>query len=124
MDIYAFRAEVYVPKMPDLTGFDVEATDGHIGKIDETTMAAGATCLVVDTGFWIFGKKRMVPAGVVRAIDVDERKVHVAMTKDDIKGAPDYDEEHHRRDEPGYHDEVRGYYDAWGGTPTMEESGV
>ena len=65
MDIYAFRAEVYVPTMPDLTGFEVEATDGHIGKIDEATMADGATCLVVDTGFWIFGKKRMLPAGVV-----------------------------------------------------------
>jgi hypothetical protein len=124
MDIYAFRAEVYVPAMPDLTGFDVEATDGHIGKIDEATMAAGATCLVVDTGFWIFGKKRMLPAGVVRGIDVDEQKVFVAMTKDEVKGAPDYDEDHHRRNEREYHDEVRGYYDHWGGTPTPEESGV
>src|SRR4051812_46856436 len=88
MDIYAFRAEVYVPTMPDLTGFDVEATDGHIGKIDEATMAAGATCLVVDTGFWIFGHKRMLPGGVVRAVDVDERKVFVDMSKDEIKGAP------------------------------------
>jgi hypothetical protein len=62
MGIYTFRAEVFVPAMPDLTGYDVEATDGHIGKIDEATMAEGATCLVVDTGFWIFGKKRMLPA--------------------------------------------------------------
>ena len=124
MDIYAFRAEVLVPAMPDLTGFDVEATDGHIGKIDEATMADDATCLVVDTGFWIFGKKRMLPAGVVRGIDVDEQKVFVALTKDEVKGAPDYDEDHHRRDEREYHDEVRGYYDHWGGTPTPEESGV
>ena len=74
MGIYAFRAEVFVAAPPDLTGFDVEATDGHIGKIDEATMAEGSTCLVVDTGFWIFGKKRMIPAGVVRAIDADERE--------------------------------------------------
>ena len=120
MDIYAFRADVYVSALPDLTGYDVEATDGHIGKIDEATMATGATCLVVDTGFWIFGKKRMLPAGVVRAIDVDERQVFVAMTKEEIKGAPDYDEDHHRRDEPGYHREVGGYFDPWGGTPPME----
>jgi len=120
MSIYAFRAEVFIPAPPDLTGFDVEATDGHIGKIDQATMAPGATCLVVDTGFWIFGKKRMVPAGVVRAIDADEKKVYVALTKDEIKGAPDYDEDSHRRDEPGYHDEVGRYYDPWGGTPPME----
>jgi hypothetical protein len=124
MDIYAFRTEVFVPAMPDLTGFDVEASDGHIGKVDEATMAAGATCLVVDTGFWIFGKKRMLPAGVVTGVDVDQKQLFVGMTKDEIKGAPDYDEAHHRRDEPGYHDEVRGYYDAWGGTPPMDQSGV
>jgi hypothetical protein len=119
MDIYAFRTDVYVP-VPDLTGFDVEATDGRIGKIDEATMAEGASCLVVDTGFWIFGKKRMLPAGVVSAIDADQRTIQVAMTKDEVKAAPDYDEERHRRDEPGYHDEVGGYYDPWGGTPPME----
>ena len=120
MSIYAFRAEVYVSAPPDLTGYDVEATDGHVGKVDEATMAEGGTCLVVDTGFWIFGKKRMLPAGVVQSIDADERKVFVAMTKDEIKGAPDYDEQRHRTDEPGYHDEVGAYYDPWGGSPPME----
>jgi hypothetical protein len=120
MGIYAFRADVYVPAMPDLTGFEVEASDGHIGKVDEATMAEGATCLVVDTGFWIFGKKRMLPAGVVKAIDADERKILVAMTKDDVKRAPDYDEVRHRDDEGAYHDEVGRYYDPWGGTPPME----
>jgi hypothetical protein len=120
MGIYAFRAEVYVPTLPDLTGFDVEATDGHVGKVDEATMAEGATCLVVDTGFWIFGKQRMLPAGVVSSIDVDERVIRVAMTKDEIKDAPDYDATRHHADEPAYHDEVGGYYDPWGGTPPME----
>ena len=53
----------------DLVGYDVEATDGSIGKIDESTNDVGASYLVVDTGFWIFGKKRMIPAGVVERID-------------------------------------------------------
>jgi hypothetical protein len=117
-DLWTFDTEFAEPV--ELTGFDVEATDGSIGKIDEATYDAGAGYVVVDTGFWIFGKKRMVPAGVIRAVDVDEKKVFVAMTKDEIKGAPDYDHEHHRRDEPGYHDEVGKYYDPWGGTPPME----
>ena len=120
MGIYTFRAEVYVPAVPELTGFDVEASDGHIGKVDEATMKEGATCLVVDTGFWIFGKKRMLPAGVVKAIDPDERKIFVAMAKDDVKRAPDYDAVRHHDDEAAYHDEVGGYYDPWGGTPPME----
>jgi hypothetical protein len=122
MSIYAFRAEIIVPAdtVPDLTGYDVEATDGHIGKVDEATMASGATCLVVDTGFWIFGKKRMLPAGVVQKIDAEQRTLHVALSKDEIKSAPDYDATRHAADEPGYHDEVGAYYDPWGGTPPVE----
>ena len=53
------------PAASDLVGYDVEATDGHIGKIDEASNEAAGQYLVVDTGFWIFGKKRLIPAGVV-----------------------------------------------------------
>ena len=27
---------------------------------------------MVDTGFWIFGRKRMIPAGLVERVDPDE----------------------------------------------------
>jgi hypothetical protein len=80
----------------DLTGYDVEATDGSIGKIDESTYEVGGSYLVVDTGFWIFGKKRMIPAGVVERIDDTDRKVFVRLTKDEIKSAPDFEEQHRR----------------------------
>jgi len=92
----------------DLTGFDVDATDGHIGKIDEATYDTGAGSVVVDTGFWIFGKKRLIPAGAINEIDLDRRAVQVGMTKDQIKDAPDYDEA--RRDDAAYRDEVGDYY--------------
>src|SRR3990170_338234 len=76
----------------DLAGFSVEARDGDIGKIDKASYDAGASSIIVDTGFWIFGKKRLLPAGVIQSIDLDNRVVHVACTKDQIKNAPDYDE--------------------------------
>ena len=85
----------------DLTGYDVQAADGSIGKIDETSNDAGAAYVVVDTGFWIFGKKRMIPAGVVERVDHDARMVYVGMTKDQIKNAPDFDEAH-RQDRTSY----------------------
>ena len=34
--------------------------------------------VVVDTGFWIFGKKRLIPAGVVSAVVHEDKTVHVA----------------------------------------------
>ncbi len=113
MQIYAYRREVVFPQTPDLTDFEVEATDGSIGKIDAATYETGNSCLVVDTGFWIFGKKRMIPAGLVSDVDWNEKKVFVGMTKDEIKQAPDYDHERHQRDEDAYHKEVGEYYDPW-----------
>ncbi len=76
----------------DLTGFDVEALDGSIGSVDEATYDTGRSYLVVDTGPWIFGKKVMLPAGVVRSIDEADGRVFVNRTKDEIKNAPEFDE--------------------------------
>jgi hypothetical protein len=76
----------------DLTGYDVEAVDGGIGKVDEATYDAGTSCIVVDTGPWIFGKKIMIPAGVIEQVDHEDRKVFLTRTKDEVKNAPEFAE--------------------------------
>ncbi|MEQ8840233.1 MAG: PRC-barrel domain-containing protein [Acidimicrobiales bacterium] len=88
-NLWFYRATIGQPQR-DLTGFDVEATDGSIGSVDENT--TDRDHLVVDTGFWIFGKRRLLPAGVVDRIDYDDEKVYVNLTKDQVKDAPDLDE--------------------------------
>lgn len=75
----------------DMSGFSVEALDGSIGKVDEATYEVGRSHIVVDTGPWIFGRKVILPAGIVRGIDETEELVFVNRTKDEIKHAPDYD---------------------------------
>lgn len=113
-NVYSYRSGVLGSgTTQDLSGFDVEATDGSIGKIDEATYDTSASYMVVDTGFWIFGKKRLIPAGVVERIDPADHKVFVRMTKDQIKNAPDYDPDQHRQDEARYRDELGGYYSPW-----------
>ncbi len=116
MDVFVWRVwyvdghepTVNPIEMVDVAGFDVEARDGHIGKVDEATYEIGASYLVVDTGFWIFGKKRMVPAGLVERVDPEERKVYLSVTKDEVKAAPDYDPKRLR--EAGYQAEVGDHY--------------
>lgn len=93
----------------DCVGYDVEASDGGIGSIDETSNEAGSSYVVVDTGFWIFGKKRLIPAGAVTNVDHERRVVHVDMTKDQIKDAPDYDADAWGDDTR--RDEFRGQHD-------------
>ena len=111
MDIYTYEIRVFAPvaESPDLTGYDVEATDGHIGKVDEATYEESGSCLVVDTGFWIFGHKRLIPAGVVRRVDHNDRKVYVSMTKEEIKNAPDFDDAMTSTDD-AYYDKYSSYY--------------
>jgi hypothetical protein len=76
----------------DLTGYSIAAVDGDIGRVDEATHETGESYLVVDTGPWIFGRRVMLPAGVVERIDIAEKTVYVDRTKDQIKDAPEYDD--------------------------------
>jgi hypothetical protein len=92
----------------DLTGFKVEARDGGIGKVEEATHEAGGSFIVVDTGPWIFGKKVMLPAGVIRDIDLDAEMIVVDLTKDEIKNAPEFDETVYR--DESYRRQVGDYY--------------
>jgi len=108
-NVYSYRSGITAS---DLSGFDVEATDGHIGKIDEATNDTSASYVVVDTGFWIFGKKHLIPTGVVERIDPEDHTVFVRMTKDEIKRAPDYDPDLHSNDPSRYRDELGGYSSA------------
>ena len=120
MDIYSYRTDVILVGGMDLTGYDVEAADGRIGKVDEATYDTGAACLVVDTGFWIFGKKRMVPAGMIEKIDTESKKVVLSCNKADVKAAPDYDPE--RVDDPGHRDEVGQHYEGVRDVPVAPEA--
>ena len=92
----------------DLVGFEIEATDGGIGKVDEATYDVGASYVVVDTGPWIFGKKVMLPAGVIQRVDLDSQKVFVDRTKDEIKNSPEFDEDMHR--DKTYRSRLGSYY--------------
>lgn len=106
IDVWQYRA---TGTMTDLEGFEVEATDGHIGKVDEATDDVGRSLIVVDTGPWIFGKKVVLPAGTIERVDLDDRRLFVNLSKDQIKNSPEYDPERHRRDE-GYYDTLGSYY--------------
>ena len=88
-NIWVYRENLAITDR-DLVGYDVEASDGHIGKVDAATRETDSDHLVIDTGFWIFGKKRLVPAGVATRIDTDSETVYLNMTKDQVKDAPDW----------------------------------
>ncbi|MFJ8802747.1 PRC-barrel domain containing protein [Streptomyces sp. NPDC102487] len=93
----------------ELIGYKVEATDGSIGKVDKHSVDVDSSYLFVDTGVWIFGKHVLLPAGTVQSVDRDEKEVHVALAKDQIKASPEFDQDKHIGD-ADYHERVGGYY--------------
>ena len=97
------------PGAASLVGYHVHATDGDIGKIDEATDEVGASDIVVDTGPWIFGRKVILPAGVVERVDDSDEKVYVDLTKDQIKNSPELDDTT-TADDPTYRDRLGSYY--------------
>ncbi|MEV0381520.1 PRC-barrel domain-containing protein [Nonomuraea sp. NPDC050643] len=105
---WSYRDGVNSDTSLSLIGFDVEATDGKIGSVDEESNAVGDSYLVVDTGFWIFGKKVVLPASTVTEVDPQNKKVFLARTKEEIKNAPEFDEATYT--DPGYREQVGDYY--------------
>ena len=88
--------------------FPALGVDGDIGHVNEATNELlGSSYLVVDTGPWIFGSKVLLPAGVVERVDTVGHKVYVDRTKDQIKGAPEYDQ---TVDDAQYRERLGGYY--------------
>jgi hypothetical protein len=109
MDVWTYRADLPATQGA-LVGCDVEAQDGSIGKVDEATQETGRAYVVVDTGPWIFGRKVVIPAGTIERIDVDDKKIIVGLTKDQIKDSPEYDPDQF---DEGYRTRLGTYYDPY-----------
>lgn len=107
-ELWNYREGIGSDTSVNLIDFDVEATDGKIGTVDKESNTVGNSYLVVDTGFWIFGKKVVMLASTITRIDPQERKVFLARTKEEIKDAPEFDENTYK--ESGYRQQIGDYY--------------
>jgi hypothetical protein len=99
----------------DLREMSVEAIDGSIGKVKDVVDQLGGAYLVVDTGPWIFGKTVRLPAGVVTAVDTDQRCVFIDRSKEDVKNAPEHDPD--APDETAHREALTAYYGTGRQTP-------
>ena len=107
--IWQWRDDAWNTDRGSLNGFGVEAVDGSIGKIDEATYDVGSSYIVVDTGPWIFGKKVMLPAGVIERIDYDDETVEPRQPEQGAdQELAQFDESTYRDDD--YRSRVSDYY--------------
>lgn len=105
----------------DVKGLDVYAgrTEEKIGSIHDVLVdqTGRFRYFVIDTGFWIFGKKVLLPVGRCR-VDVDARRIHAIgiSTKEQAEKLPEYDDR--MTVDYDYEERVRHVYR----TPTVEAS--
>ena len=79
----------------DLVGFDVETSDGVVGRVDEATNDIEGSYLVVNPGSAMpLGRRVVVPAGTVDTVDLDDRRLRLNVSRDDVLGAPEFDAAH------------------------------
>ncbi len=79
----------------DIKGYDVYTeNEEKIGGVYDALLDESGRFryLVIDTGFWVFGKKVLVPVGRVQ-MDYDRHRVYVTgMTKQQAENLPEYSE--------------------------------
>jgi hypothetical protein len=77
----------------DLTGFDLHAVDGPLGKVARAIETSGGGYLVVDPGSAMpLGRQLLVPAGLIDRVDVENRRVAVSANREQIRNAPEYED--------------------------------
>lgn len=105
----------------DVKGLDVYAgrTEEKIGSIDDVLVdqTGRFRYFVIDTGFWIFGKKVLLPVGRCH-VDADARRIQAIgiSTKEQAEKLPEYNDR--MTVDYDYEERVRRVYR----TPTVEAS--
>ena len=91
----------------ELHGYTLHATDGDLGHVDEFYFDHekwAVRYLVVNTGGWLLGRKVLISPLAFRAVDWDNGRFQVALTRAEVEASPAIDTEAtlSRRDEGHY----------------------
>lgn len=97
----------------DIKGLDVYAgnTDDKVGSVHDVLIdeTGRMRYLVVDTGFWIFGKKVLVPLGRCRfSREMDHVRAIGLTSKEQVENMPGYDDD--MTVDYDYEEQVRAAY--------------
>jgi hypothetical protein len=88
------RKDPHLRSSRAVTGYHVQATDGDIGHVGDFLMDDGSWAIrfmLVDTTNWWPGEKVLVASDWIDRVDWDHSKVHVTVTRAQIKNSPSYD---------------------------------
>lgn len=94
-----------------VTGYDIRATDGQIGDIEDFIIDPGNWAikfLLVDTGNWFPGKKVIISPQWIKEIKWEISEVTVNATVEQVKNSPEYQSNQYINDD--YEQVLTNYY--------------
>lgn len=95
----------------DIKSLDVYAQNDKVGSVHDVLVDerdGRFRYLVVDTGFWVLGKKVLLPIGLAQ-IDYTQRRVNVnGLTKQQVEDLPEFTD--NLKIDQDYEENVRGVY--------------
>lgn len=106
------RAESHLRSSSEVKGYHIQATDGEIGHVDDFLVDDqnwAIRYLRVDTSNWIGGKAVLVPQSALRDVSWRDQKIHVGISREQVKNSPEYDPS---RLDPDYEQRLGAYYTA------------
>ncbi|MBD0334245.1 MAG: DUF2382 domain-containing protein [Cyanobacteria bacterium Co-bin13] len=112
-DFYADHGDIVNDDQSDIKNFDVYAQgEDKVGTVNDILVdeAQGRIrYLIVDTGFWVFGKKVLMPIGLAQ-VDYTGKRVNArSLTKEQVENLPNVDDSLEKIDDD-YEEQVRGVY--------------
>lgn len=77
----------------NLRDFWIHATDGDLGAVRDFYVDEGDWSIpgfVIDTGNWLPGRKVVLPTSAIARDDPENRYLHLARTRDEIRHSPTF----------------------------------
>ncbi len=110
----------------EIKGYDVYAdiNNEKVGTVQDILVdeTGRLRYVVIDTGWWVFGKRVLLPVGCCR-IDYSKHNLHaLGLTKEQVEDLPDYDED--TVVDFDYEERVRAGYRTVDGTSTAATTPV
>ncbi len=75
----------------ELSGFGVEGRDAYIGRVEQGGLKDGFGFLVVEPVAAVGDGLLLLPSDLIDSIDVEDRRVFLARTRERIRNAPRFD---------------------------------
>ena len=84
----------HLRSLKEVIGYHLQATDASIGHLEDFLIDNGSWALryvVVDTANWWLGMHVVIPPQWIQRLDWENEMVHVDVSRETVKRAPEYD---------------------------------